>query len=50
MHDLLMCVVHRLLAADEFSLTKLRIDLTRVPPESMWLYVIHMDDNRNIKG
>ena len=45
MHDLLMCVAHWLLAADEFSLTKLRIDLTRVPPgihvvlSSIWMTI-----------
>ena len=47
MQALSVRVAHLLLAADEFSLTKLRIDLTGA---SYLECVIHMDDIWNSKG
>jgi hypothetical protein len=49
MYDLLMRVAHWPLAADEFSLTRLRIDLTKVL-SNLVCDVIHMKDNRHTKG
>jgi len=46
MQALFVRVAHLLLAADEFSLTKLRIDLTG----DSFMNVIHMDDIWNSKG